>query len=178
MPETPLPKPPPWSGTFASGRLKFWAMRRAQRTRKTWTMSPAGIRRKGCGGTHLPSSRQHSPQAPAGGRRLSRTLSEEIEWRVEQWVALEEREAVLKQREAAFREHEAKLQVRERAFHAGCIGERRNGNRRATREGFRRGTQVRGRWSRKGLNVDDTLQAAPCSPGPHAACDRVAAKRS
>ena len=38
----------------------------------------------------------------------NRTLSEEIEWRVEQWVALQEREAALKERE-----HEAKLQARE-----------------------------------------------------------------
>ena len=43
----------------------------------------------------------------------NRTLSEEIEWRVEQWVALQEREAALKEREAALREHEAKLQARE-----------------------------------------------------------------
>jgi len=43
----------------------------------------------------------------------NRTLSEEIEWRVEQWVALQEREAALKERQAALREHEAKLQARE-----------------------------------------------------------------
>ena len=43
----------------------------------------------------------------------NRTLSEEIEWRVEQWVALQEREAPLREREAALREHEAKLQARE-----------------------------------------------------------------
>jgi len=43
----------------------------------------------------------------------NRTLSEEIEWRVEQWVALQEREAALKEREAALQEHEAKLQARE-----------------------------------------------------------------
>ena len=43
----------------------------------------------------------------------NRTLSEEIERRVEQWVALQEREAALKEREAALREHEAKLQARE-----------------------------------------------------------------
>ena len=42
----------------------------------------------------------------------NRTLSEEIEWRVEQ-CALQEREAALKEREAALREHEAKLQARE-----------------------------------------------------------------
>ena len=43
----------------------------------------------------------------------NRTLSEEIEWRVEQWVALQEREAALKEREAALRELEAKLKARE-----------------------------------------------------------------
>ena len=36
-----------------------------------------------------------------------------IEWRVEQWVALQEREAALKEREAALRELEAKLKARE-----------------------------------------------------------------
>ena len=43
----------------------------------------------------------------------NRSLSEEIEWRVEQWVALQEREAALKEREAALQEHEAELQARE-----------------------------------------------------------------
>ena len=84
----------------------------------------------------------------------NRTLSEEIEWRVEQWVALQEREAALKEREAALQEHEGKLKAREERL-AGLEGPRTGwhdiledrgpGGRRAarTRQGSARARQFR-----------------------------------